>query len=114
MLFRSGKAQSQADHALLQHGARAVAVLHVANFVGQHAHQGRIARAGGLRGQFHHRIGHDDGAAWHGKGVGRHAGAKTQLQLGRVAVVGFGVSRPRSTLMFACFIPCVSYRNAQK
>ena len=26
---------------------------------------------------------------------------------------GFGVSRPRSTLMFACFIPCVSYRNAQ-
>lgn len=26
---------------------------------------------------------------------------------------GFGVSRPRSTLMFACFIHCASYRNAQ-
>ena len=81
------EAQAQADDALLQHGAGAVAVLHVADFMGEHAHERFVARAGGAAGQLHHRVGHDDGAAGHGEGVGRHAGAKAQLQRGRVAAV---------------------------
>ena len=80
--------QAGLEHALFHQQPRGVAVFHMADLVRQHAHQRGVAGAGLARGTRHHGVGHHDGAAGQGEGVGRHAGAEQQFQFRLVVAIG--------------------------